>query len=351
MAQVVYKTPSPTQNVWDPNIKHAPMTKDDIKAYVNNFATAASLVQKAGGDGVEIHAIHEGYLLDQFAIAYFNKREDEYGGSLENRLRFAKEIVEAIKEKCGKDFPVSLRYSVVSKTKGYGKGALPGEDYVEAGRDMAESEKAAKYLQDAGYDMLNCDNGTYDAWYWAHPPMYMDQNCNLEEVKHIKKFVDIPVVCAGRMTMDVASDAVSKGELDAMGVARPFLADPEWITKTINDDEASIRPCICCHNACFNMAHYKGVANDQSLSDNMGMARCAINPQTMQHNKFKIVKAKKAKKVAIVGAGIGGMEAARVLALRGHIPVIFEKSDKLGGVFNAAAAPYFKEKDKELLAW
>ena len=342
---------SPTPNRWDEEIISKELTKKEIKKMVDAFAKTAKLCMDAGVDGVEVHAVHEGYLIDQFTMKYTNHRTDEYGGSFENRYRFPVEIVQAIKAACGKDFPVSLRYSVVSKTKGYGKGALPGEDYVEAGRDMAESEKAAKYLQDAGYDMLNCDNGTYDAWYWAHPPMYMDQNCNLEEVKHIKKFVDIPVVCAGRMTMDVASDAVSKGELDAMGVARPFLADPEWITKTINDDEASIRPCICCHNACFNMAHYKGVANDQSLTDNMGMARCAINPQTMQHNKFKIVKAKKAKKVAIVGAGIGGMEAARVLALRGHIPVIFEKSDKLGGVFNAASAPYFKEKDKELLAW
>lgn len=94
---------------------------------------------------------------------------------------------------------MSLRYSVESKTKGFREGALPGESFTEAGRDMAESEKAAKYLQDAGYDMLNCDNGTYDAWYWAHPPIYMPENCNLEDVAHIRKFVDIPVVCAGRM--------------------------------------------------------------------------------------------------------------------------------------------------------
>lgn len=342
---------SETPNRWDEEIISKQLSKKQIKQMVDAFAKTAKLCMEAGVDGVEVHAVHEGYLIDQFTMKYTNLRTDEYGGSFENRYRFPVEIVQAIKAECGKDFPVSLRYSVVSKTKGFGKGALPGEDYVEAGRDMEESEKAAKYLQDAGYDMLNCDNGTYDAWYWAHPPMYMDQNCNLEDVKHIKKFVDIPVVCAGRMTMDVASDAVSKGELDAMGVARSFLADPAWVTKTINDDEESIRPCICCHNACFNMAHYKGVANDQSLTDNMGMARCAINPETMQHNKFKIVKAKKSKKVAIVGAGIGGMEAARVLALRGHVPVIFEKSDKIGGVFNAAAAPYFKEKDKELLAW
>ena len=342
---------SATPNRWDDSCTSRPLTKKEIKQMVDAFAKTAKLCKDAGVDGVEIHAVHEGYLLDQFTMKYTNLRDDEYGGSFENRYRFPVEIVKAIKAVCGDDFPVSLRYSVVSKTKGFGKGALPGEDYVEVGRDMEESEKAAKYLQDAGYDMLNCDNGTYDAWYWAHPPMYMSQNCNLEDVKHIKKFVDIPVVCAGRMTPEVAAAAIAEGQLDAMGVARQFLADPEWITKMMADKEADIRPCICCHNGCFNMAHYNGVANDQSLTDNMGMARCAINPPTMQHNKYKIVKAASAKKVAVIGGGIAGMEAARVLALRGHKPVIFEKSDKLGGVFNAAAAPSFKEKDKELLAW
>lgn len=342
---------SATPNRWDDSCTSRPLTKKEIKQMIDAFAKTAKLCKDAGVDGVEIHAVHEGYLLDQFTMKYTNLRDDEYGGSFENRYRFPVEIVKAIKAACGEDFPVSLRYSVVSKTKGFGKGALPGEDYVEVGRDMEESEKAAKYLQDAGYDMLNCDNGTYDAWYWAHPPMYMSQNCNLEDVKHIKKFVDIPVVCAGRMTPEVAAGAIAAGELDAMGVARQFLADPEWITKMMADNEAAIRPCICCHNGCFNMAHYNGVANDQSLTDNMGMARCAINPPTMQHNKYKIVKAATAKKVAVIGGGIAGMEAARVLALRGHKPVIFEKGDKLGGVFNAAAAPSFKEKDKELLVW
>lgn len=342
---------SATPNRWEDTCMSRPLTKKEINDMVKAFAKTAKLCKDAGVDGVEIHAVHEGYLLDQFTMKYTNFREDEYGGSFENRYRFAVDIVKAIKEVCGEDFPVSLRYSVVSKTKGFGKGALPGEIYEEAGRDMQESEKAAKYLEEAGYDMLNCDNGTYDAWYWSHPPMYMDQNCNLEDVKHIKRFVDIPVVCAGRMTPEAAAKAIADGDLDAMGVARQFLADPKWVTKLMNDDPLSIRPCICCHNACFNMAHYKGVGNDQPLSDNMGMARCAINPQTMQHNKYKIVKTSKPKKIAVIGAGIGGMEAARVLKLRGHEPVLFEKEGTLGGVFNAASAPSFKEKDKELLLW
>ena len=344
-------SPSALPSRWKEDIMCREVTVDEIEQMIDGFAKTALLCKEAGVDGVEIHAVHEGYLLDQFAMKYTNKRTDSYGGSLENRLRFACEVVKRVKKLCGDDYPVSLRYSVVSKTKGFCKGAIPGEDYVEVGRDMEESEKAAKILQDAGYDMLNADNGTYDAWYWAHPPAYMPQNCNLADVSHIKKFVDIPVVCAGRMEPEVGAKAVAEGQIDAMGVARQFLTDPEWITKLMNGKEEDIQPCICCHNACFTMAHYNGVANDQPMSDSSHMARCALNPQTMQSKKYKIVPAKTQKNVAVIGGGIGGMECARVLALRGHKVTLYEKSDCLGGIFIAAAAPYFKEKDRDLIEW
>ena len=327
------------------------MTVEQIHEIIEAFAKTAKLCKEAGVDGVEVHAVHEGYLLDQFAIEFFNKRTDEWGGSFENRYRFATEVVKAIKEACGKDYPVSLRYSVESKMKGFCEGAMPGEDYVEVGRNMEESEKAAKYLENAGYDMLNADNGTYDSWYWAHPPMYMPQNCNLDDVAHIKKFVNIPVVCAGRMQPDVAAEAIAEGRIDAMGVARQFLTDPEWITKLIEDRLEDIKPCICCHSGCFNFSSSKGHANTQDLTDTMGLARCALNPETMQSKKYHLEPAKKAKKVAVIGGGIGGMEAALVLAKRGHTVTLYEKTDKLGGVFIAAAAPSFKEKDKALITW
>ena len=235
--------------------------------------------------------------------------------------------------------------------KGFCEGAMPGEEYTEVGRAMAESEKAAKYLQDCGYDMLNADNGTYDSWYWAHPPMYMPQNCNLDDVAHIKNFVDIPVVCAGRMEPDVGAQAVAEGKIDGVGIARQFLTDPEWITKIIEDRIEEIKPCICCHSGCFNFSSSKGHANTQDLKDTMGLARCALNPKTMQSKKYKIEPAKKKKNIAIIGGGIGGMEAAIVCAQRGHTVTLYEKSDVLGGVFIAAAAPSFKEKDRDLIAW
>ena len=165
--------PSATPNVWDPGKVQREMTVDEIHQYVEWFAIGAKAAKDAGIDGVEIHTVHEGYLLDQFAIDSFNQRTDEYGGSLENRLRFPTEIVQAIKAKCGKDFPVSLSYSVKCYTKTFNRGAVPGEKLEEFGRDYEESKKAARMLQEAGYDMLNCDNGTYDAWYWPPPPVYM----------------------------------------------------------------------------------------------------------------------------------------------------------------------------------
>ncbi|MBR6334882.1 MAG: 2-enoate reductase, partial [Clostridia bacterium] len=299
---------SPSPNRWSDKLPSREMTKKEINRFVESFAKCSKLLKDAGVDGVEVHAVHEGYLLDQFTFKYVNKRTDEYGGSFENRYRFAVDIVKAIKKECGDDFPVSLRYSVVSKTKGMRQGALPGEDYVEVGRDMEESERAAKYLQDAGYDCLNCDNGTYDAWYWAHPPVYMPENCNLADVEHIKKFVDIPVICAGRLDPAVAAESIANGGIDGAGFARPFLADQEWVTKLINEDEKNIRPCILCHNGCFNMCHYKGVPNDQELSDSLHLARCAVNAETMQWKKHRIVKTNNPKTVHIIGGGIGGME-------------------------------------------
>ena len=343
---------SATPNRWQEDMLSRPMTVEEIHEMVDAFGKTAKLLREAGVDGVEIHAVHEGYLLDQFTIANWNHRTDEYGGSFENRFRFPVEIVQSIKRQAGADFPVSLRYSVVSKTKAWGKGAMPYEtDFEEFGRDMAESEKAVKYLGDAGYDMFNCDNGTYDAWYWAHPPQYMPDNCNLEYVEHIKKFTNCPVVCAGRMDPVKAAEEIAAGRLDAVAIARQNLVDHEWIHKILSGHEDEIKPCIRCHNGCFNMAKFKGTANLQSMDDSLHLARCALNPTTMQHNKYKIVPTRNPKKVAIIGGGIGGMECALVLKQRGHTPVIFEKTGELGGLFLTASAMSFKENDKELIRW
>ena len=342
---------SSNPNRWSDKVPSREMTKDEIQEVINSFAKSSKLLKDAGVDGVEVHAVHEGYLLDQLALNYTNHREDEYGGSLENRLRFATEIVKAIKAECGKDFPVSLRYSVVSKTKGYRDGAVPEEEYEEVGRDREESAKAAKILEEAGYDMLNCDNGTYDAWYWAHPPIYMPENCNLEDVEYIKQFVSIPVVAAGRGTLDIVAKSIEAGKIDGAGFARNFLADPEWFTKVLDGKEEEIRPCILCHNGCFNMSHYNGVPNDQSLDDSLHLSRCAVNPEILQWDKHYIKKTDNPKTVHIIGGGLGGMEAAIVSKQRGNNPIIYEKTDKLGGIFIPASVTSYKGRLREYLEW
>ncbi|MGN0704593.1 MAG: FAD-dependent oxidoreductase [Lentihominibacter sp.] len=327
-------------NVWNREIIHRPLTVDEIHRLRDATIESARLAQKAGMDGVEIHAVHEGYLLDQFAISSMNNRTDEYGGSLENRMRFACEIIRGIKQVCGEQFPVMVRYSVASKMKGFNQGALPGEEYEEFGRSLEESPMAAKLLENAGCDALNADNGTYDSWYWAHPPMYMERACNLEDAAYIKKHVNIPVICAGRMEdPEISNAAVEKNMIDAIGVARQFLADAQWVKKLRGGKPEDIRPCIACHNGCLG-----------SLLQGYGLS-CALDPSVMHEEEYRLEPAGKAKKVLIAGGGIGGMEAARLCTLRGHRVRLYEKSDRLAGVFNAAAAPDFKEADKKLIAW
>ena len=334
-------------NVWMPDLKHRGLTRDEIHDLVDAFGKSALMCKKAGIDGVEIHAIHEGYLLDQFTISNTNERTDEYGGSLENRFRFITEVIREIKKTCGEDFPVMIRYSVSSKMRGFNKGALPGEDYEEFGRSLEESPAAARLLEAAGADALDADNGSYDSWWWAHPPVYMPLHCNFPEVSYIKKFVNIPVFCAGRMEDPAFADkAIAAGEIDGIGVARQFLADPEWLNKARDGREEDIRPCIACHNGCFGISLVR-----TPVSRGMSMAHCAVNPTAMEETEWDLKEAEVKKNIAIVGGGVGGMESARILTLRGHKVTLFEKTGELGGVFIAAAAPSFKEKDKMLLDW
>lgn len=343
------------QNVWMPQYKCHGLSESEIAEYVNAYAKCAKLCKDNGVDGVEVHAVHEGYILDQFATKYTNHRTDKYGGSLENRLRFAVEVVQAIKAECGTDYPVSLRYSVESKVIDFNVGAVPGEEYTEIGRDMAESEQAIQILRAAGYDAFNCDNGTYDSWYWAHPPVYMPLNCNLEDVKHIKKFTDAPVFCAGKMQMDAAAEAISAGELDGVGIGRQFLTDEKLLTKVKAGKPEEIRPCISCHISCCPAAVWKdsgAVADIKGIfSGKKQPGTCSLNPHTFHEKKYVIQKAKTPKRISVIGGGIGGMEMAIQASLRGHTVDLYEKTDRLGGTFLAAAAPMCKEKDRDLLDW
>ena len=316
------------------------ITVDEIHAIVKQFGEAAFHAKRAGFDGVQIHAVHEGYLIDQFAISMFNQRTDEYGGSLENRLRFAKEIVEEIKKTCGDDFPVTLRFSVKSMIKDWRVGALPGEDFEEKGRDTEEGLKAAKLLEGYGYDALDTDVGTYDAWWWNHPPMYQKKGLYREYCKMVKEVVDIPVFCAGRMdNPDMALEAIENGECDVIDLGRPLLADPDYCNKLRCGKITQIRPCISCHEGCMGRVASYSLLN------------CAVNPQAARERVNAYEPILKKKKVLIVGGGVAGCEAARVLAIRGHQPVVYEKGSRLGGNLIPGGAPDFKEDDIALADW
>lgn len=316
------------------------ITVDEIHAIVKQFGEAAFHAKRAGFDGVQIHAVHEGYLIDQFAISMFNQRTDEYGGSLENRLRFAKEIVEEIKKTCGDDFPVTLRFSVKSMIKDWRVGALPGEDFEEKGRDTEEGLKAAKLLENYGYDALDTDVGTYDAWWWNHPPMYQKKGLYREYCKMVKEVVDIPVFCAGRMdNPDMALEAIENGECDVIDLGRPLLADPDYCNKLRCGKITQIRPCISCHEGCMGRVASYSLLN------------CAVNPQAARERVNAYEPILKKKKVLIVGGGVAGCEAARVLAIRGHQPVVYEKGSRLGGNLIPGGAPDFKEDDIALADW
>lgn len=317
-----------------------PLTKEEIKSIVKSFGDGAYNAKRAGFDGVEIHAVHEGYLLDQFAISMFNLRNDEYGGSLENRLRFAKEVVEEIKQRCGQDFPVALRFSVKSMIKDWREGALPGEEFEEKGRDIQEGLEAAKLLVEYGYDALDTDVGTYDAWWWNHPPMYQEKGLFREYCRMVKEVVDVPVLCAGRMDVpEMAQEAVETGACDIVSLGRPLLADPDYVNKLRSNRYDEVRPCISCQEGCMGRIQEYSMIN------------CAVNPQAARERAMHYEPILKEKKVLIVGGGVAGCEAARVLAVRGHKAVLFEKGDKLGGNLIPGGAPDFKEDDIALAKW
>lgn len=332
--------PSTTTNRWLPNVTCRELKTEEIEEIVKQFGKAAHIAKSSGFDGVEIHAVHEGYLLDCFTMTLFNQRTDKYGGDLKGRLRFACEIVQEIKKTCGKDFPVVLRFSIKSYIKALRQGAVPGEEFKELGRDIEEAKLAIPILEEAGYDAFDADAGTYDSWYWAHPPMYFNKGMYLPLVKEVRDAFTKPVLTAGRMDhLDMAADAVKSGLIDGVGLGRPLLTDPDYCNKVRAGKEKEIRPCLGCHDGCFGRLLQSGLGS------------CAVNPECGRESTVGIQKADEKKTVAVVGGGPAGMEAARVSALRGHKVVLFEAKEQLGGALLIAGVPDFKEDDRDLIAW
>lgn len=333
--------PSAIPNYWDPSVTCRELTTDEVETLIKKTIAAAEIAKEAGFDGVEIHAVHEGYLLDQFAIDLFNNRTDKYGGELRGRLNFPTEIVKGIKQELGNDFPVSLRYSVKNYIKDWGKGGLAQEDFEEKGRDLEEGLKAAQILERSGFDALTADSGSYDAWYWAHPPIYQEHGCYLPLTKELKQVVDIPLIVAGRMGIpELALQTIAEKEAaDMVCLGRPLLSDPNWAQKVKKNKDQDIRPCIGCHDGCLGR-----IFEGKPLS-------CAVNPACGREENYAIPKAREEKDIMVIGGGVAGMEAARTAAIKGHNVELFEKRSQLGGHVIDTAEMEFKKDEERLVNW
>ena len=322
-----------------PEMTAKALTVEQIKEKESYMIKVARLFKEAGLDGFEIHALHWGYLLDEFATSYTNHRTDEYGGSLENRLRICKELIEGIKAECGEDFLVTVRLGIKSYAKSINKGSIDGTG--EVGRTTDEAAESARLLESWGLDGLSVDVGNYESFYYACPPMYVNQGFAIEMASKVKEAVSIPVLLGGRMSdPDMAERAVAEGKIDGIVVGRPMLADEEYAEKVLSGKSEKIRPCIACNQGCL----YRLLEAGKTAS-------CAVNPSVDLTNDNLPVKTETPKDILVIGGGIAGMESARTAALRGHNVTIYEKSNKLGGNLLPAGNHGFKQDLHRLNDW
>lgn len=327
-------------NLWAPELTNRALTTKEVEKMIASNVYVAKVCAECGVDGISVVGPYGGYLADQFGTELFNHREDKYGGDLDGRARATVEMIHGIKEACGEDFPVVVRFSTRHHIEGVHKGQIPGQAYREAGRDVPESIELARRYIAAGANGFLTANGCYDALYWQYSPVYLPEGEWIEDVAPLTKAVDVPVICSGRILIpEIAEKAIKEGKITAACLGRPLLADPDWAKKAKEGKAEDIRPCIGCNNGCIGR-----VMNAQPVA-------CAVNTHVFKESEPEIVQADKKKKIIIIGAGVGGMEAARVAKLRGHDVEIYDKSDKTGGIFNVAAAPSFKHGDERLLNW
>lgn len=336
-----FKSPSPAEVFGYPQMTSEALTVDEIHKKRDCVIKAAAIAKQSGFAGVDIHTLHWGYLLDQFVMSITNKREDEYGGTLENQMRLVKEIVDGIHQVCGSDYPVTMGLGVKSYIKALNKASLHGDE--EAGRTLEQAIEIAKMLEEYGYAAIMTDTGTYDSFYYACPPCYMDKGHGIDLYEQIKKNVSIPIIARSKMNdIDLCADALEKGKADAFMFGRPSLADPYIPRKVESGKPEKIRPCIGCNIGCI------GRHLDLGLGE---YVTCAVNPRAFNEINTLPKKSIHPRKIAVVGGGAAGMEAAREAVECGHSVELFEKSSVLGGELNAAGAHAFKQEIHQLRDW
>ncbi|MEE8449126.1 MAG: FAD-dependent oxidoreductase [Thermodesulfobacteriota bacterium] len=310
---------APSPLAW-PDIGIVPkeLTKEEIAEIVESFGQAAARGRRAGFDLVEIHGAH-GYLITEFLSSDTNKREDEYGGSLDNRMRFALEVVRRVRKAVGEGFPIGFR--------------LSGDEYIAGGITLDEAKITAARLEKAGVDLIHVSAGTRVTNEYQIIPMFLPRGCNLHLAQGVREAVTVPVAAAGAMgDPRLAQEAIKEGKADIVSLARPLLADPHFPRKIKEKRPREIRPCIRC-NDCVSQIR---------LSKSL---RCTVNYGAGREERFRLVPVRKPKQVAVIGGGPAGMEAARVASSRGHRVTLYEKERELGGHLSLAG---FIDELKEL---
>ncbi|MGA2975051.1 MAG: FAD-dependent oxidoreductase [Spirochaetia bacterium] len=302
------------------------MTAEEIYDLIEKFGEGAWRVQQAGFDAVELHGAH-GYLIAQFMSPYVNKRNDRFGGSFMGRMLFPLEIIDRIQLKCGKDFPIGIRYS--------------GEEWIEGGRKLEESVRAAQLFQEHGAAWLDISAGIFEVPGPTMDPMYYPQGWNTYTAEEIKKHVSIPVITSHTLRdPDYCERILADGKADMVGFSRQLIADPYWANKAKAGKKEEIRKCISCLVGCWQ----------ESLMIRRHM-RCAINPAIGDERFINFGPAEKSHTVAVVGGGPAGLEAARIATLRGHTVTVFEKSSELGGAILNCCTVQGKNKMRWYADW
>jgi 2,4-dienoyl-CoA reductase-like NADH-dependent reductase (Old Yellow Enzyme family)/thioredoxin reductase len=284
------------------------LTQEEILDLIEKFGNAALRAKDAGFDGVELHGAH-GYLLNQFLSPHTNKRCDKYGGNFEGRQRFPLEVLQNVRKMVGEDFPLSYR--------------LSAEEFIPGGLTIEETEVFCSSLAKAGVDLIHVSAGINESpstELKVIPMMDTPRGCYLPLAERIKKRVNIPVIAVARINSpQMAEQALVEKKADLIAVGRGLIADPDWVQKAAAGQDGEIRTCIACNQGCMER-----LIKEEKIT-------CIYNPDVGREREYRIVKTGVPKKVLIVGGGPGGMEAARVLSLRGHHVTLWEQGDRLGG--------------------